>query len=76
MPHFLDAFKFWIQGLGLLLLGMTGFTVNTISISILSRKEMSSTCNHLLSFLAVSDNIHLSVTIVQSILTLMDYKVI
>jgi hypothetical protein len=65
-----DDLTWWINGVCQLLLSLCGFLSNCVSVSILTRKEMSNTFNRLLSCLAISDNFHLLCTIAMAIMTI------
>ena len=56
--------------MGQLLLGLIGFLTNSVSLSILVRKELATTFNHLLACLAVSDNLHYICSVAMAIITL------
>ena len=62
--------RWWINGIGQLILGILGFITNSVSISILIRGELSTTFNHLLACLAFSDNMHYICSVAMSIMTL------
>ena len=62
--------RWWINGIGQFTLGILGFLTNSVSISILIRRELSTTFNHLLACLAFSDNMHYICSVAMAIITL------
>jgi hypothetical protein len=49
-----EALKWWVNGVGQLIVGLAGISVNSLSVYILLQKQMSTMFNHLLTCLAVS----------------------